>query len=605
MNLAEFLYSILIYYFEGNVLPKECKPLIKKLNSVEDWYAKIPELKNAEKSMLSGKPVDLQGLAAALKAYVLQYQKQANSNVGFVSILKAFVTYFGKESQTGFSYLEKASTKTESAFIRAYLSTEVKVPQSETRKKLTKVVKALGYKGDKLTAEEATEARTRGFDDEKTAALYKEYLALRRDFTLVAKAFVSNYVRQSGKKTVPFKEVVKHLNAEGIEHSMSLGFTGLIDAEGNWYTVDGKLINGVPASAIFPTVKMNTTGEGDWVFQAVRADGTAGNYFYTKEAKTKNAMEKFQFTREFTKNVPKYRKRWQAFIKPKLNQEDAKEVASLVIELLYMSSHRVGSTAGGNEGGSGFGLSSILVKHVTVRDDDSILISYKGKDSVNFKLELKPQDVFQKRIVNGIKELVKGKGPREPVFTYSLKNGTQRPVTAAFIGKFFGSLTEGANIHKLRTYWGTKIFEEEVSKMYDKLKRVDAKKAMLLIKDAATKVGKKLGHVSRDAKTGQTKVNPATSLANYIDIEAQIKFFQHWEVPLPAYLARMLEQDKTITSSVIVAVVSGDGSHDSTVDLNKDGFDFEVDEEVLNMGVTKLLESYLNGYEQEAPRDTI
>jgi hypothetical protein len=73
---------------------------------------------------------------------------------------------------------------------------------------------------------------------------------------------------------------------------------------------------------------------------------------------------------------------------------------------------------------------------------------------------------------------------------------------------------------------------------------------MELLKAAATKVGKQLGHVTRDAKTGTMSVSPGTSSKNYIDPTLQLELFRHFNAPMPTYLEKMLSVDRSIQSAV-------------------------------------------------------
>ena len=95
------------------------------------------------------------------------------------------------------------------------------------------------------------------------------------------------------------------------------------------------------------------------------------------------------------------------------------------------------------------------------------------------------------------------------------------------------------------------MFDELTKEYFARLgdKKLTMATAMELIKKAATVVGKKLGHVTRDAKTGTMKIAPGTSLKNYIDLELQVGFFKHFGLPIPSYLEKFMETDRTITSA--------------------------------------------------------
>jgi hypothetical protein len=548
MAFIQFLFTILCYYLNGNQQTKDEAALViaaRKSGVFED----VPLFEDVATQMKKGVPLNYEDIAQGLRDHIKAYDKLPTAKKSFSAICKAFATWLATDSQTAFATLERASALCSSPYIRAYLAKKQNeiVDQTAVRKYLKKLTKSFGGSGQFLTLEESKAAK------EADPEAYKKYLELKRSHTLAWKDALSSYVRNSGQLLLPFKQVEKYLAGQGIEHTLPVGFTGKVDASGSWYTDEGDAIIGVPSSTMFPSVVMNTAGEGDWVFQAIRPDGSPGNYFTTKAIKSGNRSSKFEKAKKFSKNIASYRKKWLSNIQvPLFDFYSISSAASVVIELLYQSSHRVGTTSGGNAEGAGFGISSILCKHVTFRDSGDVLISYRGKDGVNFKWVIKPSanDICHD-IAFAVHELCNepGKTPSDPVFTYRLRSGQWKPVRAGAVSKYFGSITGGVNIHKLRTYWGTKIFNEAAAKVFAHYKTMNDKNAIAAVKACATLVGKKLGHVTRNGQTGETKVNPSTSLQNYIDISAQVAFFENYGLALPGYLEKMLAVDNTITAA--------------------------------------------------------
>jgi hypothetical protein len=422
MNLIQFLYVIMIYYTSGNRVDIEGKQLINDLLTQSTYPIRIPFLGDVIEAMRKGNDVDYAGLAVALSEFRKEYVANAEAKPAFANMISLFSRWFKSGSSGTYATLTKAASLCDSGYIKNAVKVE-KVDQEATTTKLLKVAKDLGFKGrTSLTVDEAKIAKA---TDPET---YKVYLGLRRQFAQAWKAELSDFVRSSGQKTVPYSSADKYLSKKGIEHSMPSGFTGKIDADGNWYTDKDQLISGVPASALFPSVVMNTSGNGDWVFQAIRADGGLGNYFYAKDVVSKKNQDKFEFTGDFIKKLPGYRKKWLANIKSPFDYGSIAAISSVVIELLYLSSQRVGTKVGGNEAGAGFGMASILSKHVTIRENGSFLISYKGKDAVPFKFILNPGSFPDKAICQVMKKLTEGKAPRDPVFTRTLASGNITPV---------------------------------------------------------------------------------------------------------------------------------------------------------------------------------
>ena len=556
MNFVELLYVILIYYISGNArLSPEAKRIIDEAHvKSSELLTMTPYLDNAIQAMQKGQSVDLIALSISLRDMVSEYSQRPHAKASFAEVVDQFAKWFKTQSSSSHKYLAKIVSRCEEPWIRSMVTDEVP-DQTKVQKDLKSICIKMGYKGKSaLTPEEALEAKA------SDPELYKEYLALRRSHALSWKNALSNYVKDSGKQIVPCQEALNHLADEGIEHAMPTGFTGMIDAEGNWYTKDGKLLANVPKAPVFTTITMKTKADGDadWVCKANKPNGEYA-YVYTKEHNETSWNHKYQVANALIKNIEKYRKKWLANIKAPFPYENVNAVASVVIELLYLSSDRAGSTSGGNEGSQGFGMCSILCKHVTVRPDGSFLISYKGKDAVQFKFVLKPGNAKDKIICEVLKKMVDGKSPRDPVFSIFKPNGTWKPVRYAAVTSYFKSLTGGANIHKLRTVAGTGLFNTEAEKIKMNLagKKLSEEKAIELVLKIATMVGKKLGHIKTDAQ-GNIATQPMTSLKNYIDFASQVQFFEFFGLPVPAYLEKMMKTDNSIQSSVMETAYADD-----------------------------------------------
>ena len=549
MIFVELLYVILIYYVSGNAkLSSEAKKIIQQAHDESQVLLTLtPYLGDVIKAMEKSESVDTPALSVALTEMLKHYSTSMNANSSFIEVIKTFSKWFKNQGGSSYSQLAKIVSRVDSDYIRSMV-TEDPPDQSKVHKQLQLLCTKMGFKGKAvLTPDECKEAKN---DDPE---LYKDYLSLRRQHTMSWKLELSNYVKASGKKLVPCKNALAKLAADGIEHSIPTGFAGLIDAEGNWYTNAGEMLNNVPKYPTFVTVTMKTKadGEADWICKANKPDGTFA-YVYTKEHFKTAADHKYAITKELIKNIDKYRRKWLANITKPFKYDEANAVASVIIELLYLSSDRVGSTKGGNEGGEGFGMCSIFCRMVTVRPDGSVLISYRGKDGVPFKFVLKPGNAKDKIICEVLAKIIQGKKPSDQVWTVLKANGNWRALSYTAVVAYFKSLT-GANAHKLRTIAGTGLFIEEAEKFKaaNKGKKLTEKQAVDAVVAIATKVGKKLGHIKTDAQ-GNVSTQPMTSLKNYIDFDAQVEFFTNFELPIPAYLAKLIKTDNSITSSAAV-----------------------------------------------------
>ena len=598
MNFVELLYVILIYHISGNAKPsREGSEIIRDAHTKSsELLTMTPYLGDVLSAIKTGDSVDLNALSIALMELVNEYSVKPNAHASFAEVITQFAKWFKNQNASSHKYLEKTVSRCESAYVRSMITSEAP-DQKKVQKDIKGICAKLGFKGKSaLTPEECLEAKTLDPD------VYKQYLALKRAHAMSWKTELSNYVKTSGKATVPCQEALDHLAELGIEHAMPTGFTGNIDAEGNWYTKDGLMLGNVPKAPVFTTITMKTRsdGEADWVCKANKPDGTYA-YVYTKEHNEKSWTHKYEVANALIKNIEKYRRKWLQNVKEPFKYGDTNAVASVIIELLNLSSDRAGSTSGGTEGGQGFGMCSILCKHVTLRPDGGILISYKGKDAVQFKFQLSPGNAKDKIICEVLKNLREGKNPRDPVFSVLRPSGGWKPVTYGAVTSYFKSLTGGANIHKLRTVAGTGLFNEEAQKVQEKMagKNVDESKAIEMVLKIATLVGKKLGHIKTDAQ-GNISTQPMTSLKNYIDFASQVQFFEFFGLPIPAYLEKMMRTDNSIKSS---ALETADNEHPVELEGLKPNGDIIDDEgqDVSQKGgpVTKRLAiRFLEGYAQ-------
>lgn len=532
MDIVQLLMALVVAYLDGNYPSKNLKGVLSP-----DKRAKVlevmPGLKVALDNYDAGEEIDWSSAVQTLRDFLAEYSRSKEAKQSFIQVLKTFISYYNSGSETAMRNIVKLSGRAEDPYLRSFFKAEVQ-GQSGPKNQLLKLVPKLG--GSKgahtLTLEQSKAARL------KNPELYAEYLANMRAFNLSWKSALDNYIRDSGKKTIPFKQAEAYLKSLGMDHTQSKGFTGNIDAHGNWYTSDGKEINGTPTAAMFPEVRMNTDSKGSWVFQTVGLDGSLGNHFYTKDFGRKKAAEKFAKVKEF--NVEATRKKWIPLIRS-FDESSPNTVAAVIMELLYRTSNRVG-TPGGNATGGAFGMATVQVRHVYPQNDGSIKFIYSGKDNVR-TVALIPanKDAIGKLVCQHVALLIQNKKPKEPVFTYLLKNGSRKPVLPAVVNQYFKVMSGGVTVHKLRAAKGSEIFTEYLDILFQKKKTMSPAEAMEFLKKGAMKVGKELNHVRRSAEGTQT-ITPATSLKSYIDPALQVKFFQHYGLPLPKYLEAMLSK---------------------------------------------------------------
>ena len=549
MNFIEVLMALVIAYLESDYPLKGLDRVLAPARRKEA-IAKVPALADALSAYDSGAEIDWTHLAAGVKEYCATYAKEPGAKSSVIKVLRNLISYYTTSSAGALKNLQGMSAHLQDSFIVGYFTRDV-ADQGATKKQLAPLVKKFGGSGIALTLEESKEAK------EKDPEAYADYLKLRRDYNDAWKAALNNLVRTSGDQTVKYSEFLAYLKKLGLEHAMPTGFTGKIDAQGNWYTMGGKKIDGgVPSSTMFPSVKMNPAYDGDdstdpqspAVFQTVREDGKLGNYFYTSDHKRKNSQEKFAKAAAFDPN--KVRKRWI----PMMNQFNPKSaepvpVAATILEILFQSSNRIGSKVGGNGGGGGYGICTLLKKHCYPQTNGDVKFIYNGKDDVKTTTVIKSSDTVGKKVCEIVLALYEGKKPSDPLFTYDASSGF-KPVQPSTVNKLFHSCgaPEGVTVHKLRTVKGTAIFRQFLDNLFEKKKNLSPKDVTEQLKKGATMVGKELNHVRRSAE-GETTVQPMTSLKNYIDPNLQVELFMHYGAPIPLYLEKLMQDPELAATS--------------------------------------------------------
>lgn len=499
-----------------------------------DWFPVLPELAEAVDSAVAGRETDLSGLGEGLKRFLSDYKKEQKQNMTVLAGLISFKSYFLTGDVKAWASLEALSHNSSIPTWVAELFFHDVKPQRNIKRTLESVVKQMtGLNQSTVPTEDAEKLK------KKFPELYAEYLSLRREYNKNWKEALSQFVLRSGKKRVDFKDVEDYFNTNEIETTWPTGFVGKIDGAGNIFTKkDEKIAGGLPTKSFFPAVRMNTSKEGDWVFQAYGLDGQlTSRYSYTEAYGKETVKHKFEVVDILTTKIDQIQAKWRVGLK-KFDESNPITVACLMLELLYTFSARIGSVGNAADGEDTFGLGTLLRKHIRITAS-SFVMTYKGKDGVATRHSLKATEVWSKLIIKAVNVLCEGKKPNEFLFTYTLKNGMRKRVPSAFVNRLFKTYGAGdATVHKLRTLRATRIFTEAAAQLASKGKKLTTpKEVMDAFKKIATECGKALNHVRRGTD-GSSTVTPMTAIQSYIDVAAQIKFFQSYNVPLPGFLQK-------------------------------------------------------------------
>ncbi len=548
MKLSVFFtacYALLVLYYtdrkHAEALAFLKSPGSKDLERQFPSYAKC--VKRATSGTADAYDEALQEMGLSMKDSIAAMTRAGNITARYLNQLKTFAMWMRTGSEVAMKKLAVASATHTEPWIREHFAKEVGTQKSTVKSLERLIQKYFKRKGTTMTKEEGEELKAKDLD------AYKQYLALRREMTGTWKDAVSTYVRQSGKDTVPIAEVLRFLKDQGLQHTWPSGFTGNVGADGMWYTKTGKRLTGIPQSVMFPQVEMmDETGDSGAVFVGVKADGTRSGYVYTEEYKKVANEEKFAAVRELTGKIDGMRRKWgQKILRFDANDQEC--IAALVLEMSYQHSSRIGSPT--NKNGT-FGMSSIQMGHVKQLANGGYRIAYLGKDGANTGVKivhglLPPNQgtPIDKAVTKAFIQLLsEEKDRRDFVFSVQLRNGKFAVVQPGFIRQqwYLYGAPKGAGIHKLRTLRASVRMKAKLEELYAKKKSFKTVKEFnTAIEKLAVEVGKILQHTKR-TKDGAVTNTGATALKNYIDPDLVLEAHNHYGVPIPLWLEKVLNK---------------------------------------------------------------
>ncbi len=542
VNLIEILYVLCIDYADNGAERKPDAETLQELkalgpSAVKQWSAELPSLRDSINAAVSGrnKAQQLALLGADIKEKLEDFRKNNRFTGQEIDLLRALGAYLRTDSEVALSKIKRLAGVVNNPYISKRMAPEVGNQKGSSKALRKLVFDMVGRNDTALTIDEAKQVK------ELNPDLFKEYMVYRKAHNQVWKDAAVNYVRSSGHRTVPYEELLAYLHANGIDHMLPLGFTGEVDDLLRMYTNRGELIDGVPAAITFPSVEMNENygkGGGEhFVFQAIRSNGGQGPRYYTVDFKKAAARDKFQKVADFAPKVEGMRKKWMAQVR-KFNPGMVQSVSAVILEILYEFSARVGSVGNAAADKSTFGVSTLLVRHMSVDPSGNVVLRYRGKDGVPTAHKLNKTDPYQKFVIADLMQLAANKKPGDRLFTVLKPNGRFLPVGGGNVNGYFKSLGAGdVRIHKLRTLKGTSLFADLVGKVFEsgKLPK-DEKSALRIFNKMAEVVGKQLNHIKSGANG--TKVTGTTALSNYIDPTVQISYFRQLGFRIPKYLEK-------------------------------------------------------------------
>lgn len=540
---------------ENQSLPQEALDLFESedVQLIDEYFPGLFEVAEHIQENESIDPAYLRSFQIGLRRYAKTYEDYMDSVPSVRALINNFRSYIATRKLVYRNALDRASADLSYPVWAGELFRIEEVPnQEDIQDEMRSIVEE--YNGDSSLFIKSPQEEKDMKDN--SPELWSRYVDVRKKFNHSWLQYVAAFVRESGQKLAPYSSLLDEMEENGYESDLPVGFDGYIDAAARLYTKDKKMIEGRPRKAYTPIVLMNRDASKKGQFKVMDwngrvEDAVAKKTYYTREHHQESSIGKFGAVKEFGDYAEHIRKRWlreltgsDTGMNPTkvFSPADKEQVVALVIELVWQTAARIGNAENATAGEKTYGLSTVLVSQVRF-NQNSVSITYRGKDAVLTKHVIKAVDALNKYIVDALRTLATSgdKTRSDHLFTYVTKQGKPRRVGDYLVNtelKNFYQVPSGFTVHNIRTYHGTKIFEDELDKVFKKYSKLDKKAAKQVIESLAMLVGKKLNHVRRGVEGEE--VTGATALSNYIDPNAQAKFYEHYGVPLPAYLAKKL-----------------------------------------------------------------
>lgn len=522
----------------------------------------FPSLDEVADQMSSSGELDedyLKAFQLGLRVFIKSYENYAESIHSAKAWFKNFTSYLSTRKSVYRLALDKASS--DSVYPawteKTFAVTEVD-DQEDIQDELIEIVSE--WNGQRSLFIKSREEEKKM--SEERPDLWERYVEANKKFTHSWLTYVAAFVRERGEKLASYQELLEEMEENGYESDLPAGFDGYIDAAANMYTKNKEKIMLKPRRRYNPWIIMSPDTVKS-VFKVTNWKGETENIgtkntYYTEKHHKDSSLEKFAAVRDFGDLAESIRARWLRQLTGDSSGNgnkvfaptDVNQVAALVIELVWQTAARIGNPENQTGEEKTYGLSTVLVNQ-TRFNANSVTMTYKGKDAVNTKHTIKGDTNLNRYIINALKALATygGKRGSDYLFTYVTRQGRQRRLTDSTVNKElkeFYNVPSGFSIHNIRTYHGTKIFEEQMERIFKKYDKLDKSQAKEVINFMAIEVGKKLNHIRRTAD-GDEQITPATALTNYIDYNAQAKFYEHYGVPMPAFLSKKV--GRTLTAS--------------------------------------------------------
>ncbi len=362
---------------------------------------------------------------------------------------------------------------------------------------------------------------------EKDSKAYAKYIALVKPVKAALKTELVKIFRSAGKDLMDIDQISKTLDANGISYSFPKGFKGQIDQNAKLYTNAGIPLKNTPRS----DVKMNPNYDPQKDIGYVCMSTNPLQHYYTLKHSTDSSKTKFDKVYSLVDKAEIIKAQWRKLFESADEQDKA---MSVLLELVYQTSARIGSKNGQTDGKNTYGIRTLLSKHV-VKEGNGLKIKYPAKGGIVQEFHIAPggsDSKFKTRIITTLLKLKDSKNPDKPIFEIG---GHQ--ITYAEVNKKLKKLglPEGIGIHKFRHAEATALAIQMFKS--SKLKRGETtqKEAEKWLAEQAQKIGDKLGHTTK---------NGSMALGSYIDPTLSKNFFDDLGLRYPNWLQTLLGKKK-------------------------------------------------------------
>jgi hypothetical protein len=389
------------------------------------------------------------------------------------------------------------------------------------------VQKLAGRKGSRLSQIEGKAAK------EKNPELYKRYLQVNRDVTSSYTDFVRSAARAAGHPVL-ISTLIRDMAKAGIKYH---GYDGIeklyLGEDGKLYTPPPYreiLASVAPGSRVIMNPKYDPKTDDCAVFQyqvpGSKRDANSMSSAYTRSYVIGRKNQRFDLVAKTTAKIPNMRPRW---VKDLRSGDPRTRMLAAMTEMLYSQAMRIGGAKNNVDGKTTYGLSTLLVNHVNIRNGNAI-ITYPGKDAIQQKHVLRSDDATlpeTKLVIQILQKLITGKKGTAFVWT----DPTGERITSSDVNAYMRGKKLGISAHKFRHIRGSELMTKALSELKIP-KNANQQQVEKLVKQEALKVGMLLGHMSGE------KATSATAIKSYINPSMLVKFFADKQLRIPQWIPR-------------------------------------------------------------------